>query len=190
MVVVVVVVSRAGDAPQLGSTIVNVVRKVSVIEAWAGVSMAHRSRIPGTACVREHPCDALSVAAPDEPMTLRAAAAITRAHLESFFPRRCSRCQRGFSSLADYLRNTTHVDAPVSFDADLVELPASPVGTISMANCACGTTLALGSEGMPHETLVQLMTWARDEIAARGVPLRTVLLELRDEVDRETLADG
>jgi hypothetical protein len=126
----------------------------------------------------------------DDDVTLETAVALSRAHLESLFPRNCSKCGRLFPSLADYLRNTIHVDAPISYDAVSAEVPAVPVGTMSFANCACGTTLSLGSEGMPVETIVRLMVWARAEIERRGVTIRDVLIELRDEIDRCVLADA
>ena len=125
----------------------------------------------------------------DDTMTLATAAVVTREHLESLFPRNCSKCGRRFASLADYLRNTTHLDAPVSLDSGSVEVPASPMGTLSLANCACGTTLALGSDGMSVETIVRLMGWARAGIARRSITIRDLLVEVRNEVDRLALAD-
>ena len=41
---------------------------------------------------------------------------IVRKHIESKFPKVCAVCGRRFASLAEYLRDTTHVGDPVSGD--------------------------------------------------------------------------
>jgi len=112
---------------------------------------------------------------------------IIGAHLEALFPRNCPKCGTRFADLADYLRVTKHLGEPVTFD-DVQDLPTSPLGTMSLANCSCGTTLSLGSKGMPAETLLQLMRWARDEAGRRGITIGRLLAEVRDEIDRVTLA--
>lgn len=115
---------------------------------------------------------------------------ITRRHLERQFPKTCEKCGRSYVSLKDYLRHTTHVGAPISFDAAEGDWrPRRPVGTLAMANCACGTTLSLGSEGMSLLTIWRLMAWARRETKRRGVKLDTLLAGLRERIDRAVLAD-
>jgi signal transduction histidine kinase/CheY-like chemotaxis protein len=116
-------------------------------------------------------------------------AEITRRHLERQFPKICEKCGRRYVSLKDYLQRTVHVGAPISFDAAEGDWrPRRPVGTLSMANCACGTTLSLGSEGMSLLTVWRLMGWARRETKRRGVTLETLLSALRERIDREVLA--
>jgi signal transduction histidine kinase len=122
-------------------------------------------------------------------LDLSGAAELTRRHLESLFPKRCAKCGRVFADLREYLRDTRHVGSPVSYDAaDGDWRPLRPVGTMSLANCACGSTLALGSEGMGLRTVWRLMAFARRETKRRGVPVAQVLEELRREVDRQVLS--
>jgi len=114
---------------------------------------------------------------------------ILRAHFESQFPRNCPKCGTQFGNLAEYLRITRHVGEPVSFDNIHGAPPAEPVGTLSLANCTCGTTLSLGTKGLPNETVRALMAWARDEVTRRGIPLGALLSDLRAELDREVLSE-
>src|SRR5262245_42787645 len=75
--------------------------------------------------------------------------AVVRAHIETKFPKVCTKCGRTFASLKEYLQGTTHVGNPVSYDAEMKSWsPFKPVGTLSFANCPCGTTLAVSSDGM------------------------------------------
>ncbi len=114
---------------------------------------------------------------------------ITRRHLERQFPKICELCGRRYVSLKDYLQRTVHVGAPISFDAAEGNWrPRRPVGTLSMANCACGTTLTLGSDGMGLLTVWRLMGWARRETKRRGVPLEALLAGLRERIDQQVLA--
>jgi len=114
---------------------------------------------------------------------------ILRAHFEAQFPRSCPNCGTRFGNLAEYLRITRHVGEPVSFDDIHGEPPAEPVGTLSLANCTCGTTLSLGTKGLPNETVIALMIWARGEVTRKGIPLGSLLSELRAELDREVLSE-
>ena len=108
--------------------------------------------------------------------------------MESKFPKTCS-CGRTFPDLANYLRNTTHLGEPVSYDEPNHPLRRMPKGTMSFANCTCGTTLTINSKGMPWLTLVRCMLWARRESRRRGITISPLLAHLRDEVDRQVLAE-
>ena len=113
---------------------------------------------------------------------------ILQAHFEAQFPRECAGCGRRFASLRDYLQSTTHVGDPISYDAEAGDwFPRKPLGTMSLANCACGSTLALGTDGLSLVTIWRLMGWARAETNRRGVGIRTLLAELREVVDDRVL---
>jgi len=118
----------------------------------------------------------------DEAKAIRA----TRAHLEQQFPKVCRSCGRTFTSLYDYLENTRNVGQPVSYDAERGNWrPFSPAGTLSFANCRCGTTLALGSEGMPLLTLWRLMAWGRAEVQRRNISIGEFLEGLRAKLEAQ-----
>ena len=57
-----------------------------------------------------------------------------------------------------------------------------------MANCPCGTTLALSSQGMPLSQLWSLLAWARIETYRRGLSPQELLNYLRDEICKQVLA--
>jgi hypothetical protein len=117
--------------------------------------------------------------------------AIVRSHLESKFPRRCSRCGRRFDSLASYLRGTTHLGHPVSADDPLTSTESSRlIGTISYANCSCGTTLTLSSAGLDFLTMWRLLQWAGASISRRGISMGELLTGLRGRIDEEVLRDA
>jgi hypothetical protein len=117
--------------------------------------------------------------------------ATVRAHIESKFPMACSKCGHEFMSLKDYLRYTTHLGDPVSYDAELKNWrPSTPVGTISFANCRCGTTLSISSQGMGLMTMWRLLWWARTESARRHVETRALLEDLREKIDQQVLGES
>jgi hypothetical protein len=124
-------------------------------------------------------------------MTADEAVRLTRQHVERHFPKQCAKCGFKFKSLADYLRQTTHVGDPISYDEEAGHLrPLKPMGTSSFANCRCGTTLVITSEGMNLLTLWRLMYWARTEAKRRGMTWRQVVAWVRGEVDRQVLAEN
>ena len=117
--------------------------------------------------------------------------AVVRAHIESKFPKLCSKCGRTFASLKEYLQSTTHVGNPISYDADLKKWrPCKPVGTLSFANCPCGTTLAISSDGMGLIVMWRLLRWARRESARRSIGVGQLLNGVREEIDRQVLGQA
>ena len=113
-----------------------------------------------------------------------------RRHLEGKFPKKCGACERTFADLKDYLLHTTHVGPPRSYDMELgVHRPTQPIGTLSLANCSCGNTLAIDSSGMDLTTMWHLMTWLLAEMNRRGQNPLMVLESLRAAIDRATLAN-
>ena len=76
------------------------------------------------------------------------------------------------------------------YDADRGDwLPMQPIGTVTFANCPCGTTLALSSAGMPLPRLWRLLNWARTETKRRGLTPRELLNCLRDEICKQVLSE-
>src|ERR1700728_1462193 len=85
-----------------------------------------------------------------------------REHLEGLFPKVCPNCKRRFATLREYLLNTEHLGSAIPYDAEEGDWkPLHPLGTVTYANCRCGTTIALSSDGMPLLKLWRLLNWAR-----------------------------
>jgi hypothetical protein len=65
---------------------------------------------------------------------------------------------------------------------------------MSLANCPCGTTFAIGSKGIPPAQLVELLAWAKSESSRRSIAVRELLRHIRDRIDEQVLdtfsADG
>jgi hypothetical protein len=112
---------------------------------------------------------------------------IVRSYLEGLFPRACPRCGRRFESLREYLQGTTHLSSPILYEDLTDEVPEKPIGPMSLANCPCGTTISIGSRGIPAATMVELLTWARQESATRSIGLRELLSHIRDRIDDQVL---
>jgi len=112
-----------------------------------------------------------------------------REHLEGLFPKTCPNCQRRFVTLREYLQVTTHQGPPIPYDAQFDDWqPMKPIGTVTLANCPCGTTLALSSQGMPLFHLWRLLNWARIETKRRGQTPEELLEYLREKICQEVLA--
>src|SRR5262245_42723633 len=115
---------------------------------------------------------------------------IVRRHIESKFPRSCSCCGRRYESLADYLRRTKHVGNPVSADSPLAATPDRLVGTISYADCPCGSTLSISSAGLDLLTMWRLLQWAGASTSRLGISMGELLADLRRRIDEQVLCEA
>lgn len=113
---------------------------------------------------------------------------LMRDHLEGLFPKICSKCQRRFATLREYLLITSHAGSAIPYDAVSGDwLPLKPVGAVTYANCPCGSTLTLSSKGMPIPRLWSLLNWARVETKERGLTPQELLNYLREEICKQVL---
>jgi len=114
-----------------------------------------------------------------------------RNHIDTrVFPMSCTCCGKAFSSLKSYLKNTTPVGKPVSYDAQQGNWkPRKPFGTASLSNCACGNTLSISSSGMPVITMWRLLGWARQESRRRDIAVSDLLEYIRNRIDEQALAE-
>lgn len=112
-----------------------------------------------------------------------------RVHLEGQFPKVCANCQRRFATLREYLLATNQRGTALPYDADAGQWnPLRPLGTFTFADCPCGNTLTLSSEGMPLSQLWRLLNWARIETKRRHMTPQELLNHLRDEITKQVLA--
>src|SRR5664279_1262541 len=113
---------------------------------------------------------------------------IMRQHVAGLFPKVCPNCHRRFATLREYILATQPLGATMSYDAEMEDWkPMQPVGTTAMANCPCGTTLTLSSEGMPLIQMWRLLNWARVETKRRGTSQEELLNHVRLEIRRQVL---
>ncbi len=112
-----------------------------------------------------------------------------RGAVSRLFPKTCPNCQRIFATYRDYLLNTKPIGLPISYDVEFGDWkPAHSTGNLSLANCACGTTLALSSQAMPLPQIWQVLNWVKIETERRRCHVRDVLGHLRDKVVKMGLA--
>ncbi len=111
--------------------------------------------------------------------------AIIKENLEGRFPKTCSCCGRVFSTMAEYLLQTTSVGAPISIDASLgAGQPKARLGTMACANCPCGTTLSVSTSGLDPSVMLEIASWAHAESSRRGLPVGQLLVEVRRAIDQ------
>jgi hypothetical protein len=114
---------------------------------------------------------------------------IMREHLEGLFPKVCLVCHQRYATLREYLQTTKHLGSAIPYDAESDDwTPLKPLGTVTYANCSCGSTLMLTSEGMALPRLWSLLSWARTETQKRGMTPRELLNYLREEICKQVLA--
>lgn len=124
-------------------------------------------------------------------MTDAEALAVVQRHFESLFPKACTACGRRFDPLREYISTTKRVGQAMSYDAETGNwAPKEPMGSFALANCPCGSTLSLTTEGMPHDRRLELLTWLKATISRRGVSASTVLEELRSALRERVLEGG
>jgi hypothetical protein len=121
-------------------------------------------------------------------MTNAEALRVVRRHFESLFPKTCASCRREFATLREYILVTTRIGPAKSYDAELGDWrPTEPIGSLALANCPCGSTLALSTEGMAHDQRMVLLTWVKRETQRRDISPSDLLEGLRDDIRKQVL---
>jgi hypothetical protein len=111
-------------------------------------------------------------------------------HFVGLFPKTCSCCGRCFATFREYVLATTPIGTAVSYDAELAAWKTKqPIGAAALANCPCGSTLALTTEGIPLPRALVMLEWMRVETKRRSVSPSELLEHVRAEVRRRALAE-
>jgi hypothetical protein len=114
-----------------------------------------------------------------------------REYYEGLFPKVCPNCGRRYATLRDYIVSTQRLWPSLNYDIELGDYKTPrPIGGLAMANCLCGTTLALSTKSMPVPQTHLIMEWIRTETQRRGIKPAELLDHLRDEVRRQVLAEA
>ncbi len=110
-------------------------------------------------------------------------------HFERLFPKTCPNCRRCFTTIRKYVLNTK-IGATISYDANLGDWETTqPLGTFVFAECPCGTTLTLSTEGMPLPKIHLMLKWIRAEMERRGLSLEELLGYVPHEIRKRALTD-
>jgi hypothetical protein len=113
---------------------------------------------------------------------------LLREYFESLFPKTCSTCGRQFATLREYILTTKRLGPARSFDADLGDWGTSaPIGSLAMADCPCGSTLALTTERMALPQRLALLAWVKTASEQLGLTSPALLERLRDQVRKQVM---
>jgi hypothetical protein len=114
-----------------------------------------------------------------------------RIYYEGLFPKVCSNCGRRFATLRDYVDATQPLWPSLDYDIELGDYKSlKPIGGLAMANCLCGTTMALSSKEMPLWQTHLILEWIRTESERRGSNSTEILDYLRNEVRKQVLSES
>ena len=109
---------------------------------------------------------------------------------QGLFPKVCANCGRRYATLKEYILSTNPLWPSIDYDLELGnQARLNPSGGLAMANCVCGSTLALSSKDMPAAKTALVFAWIREEAARRAWPPQKLLDHLRDQVRKFVLAD-
>jgi hypothetical protein len=124
-------------------------------------------------------------------MTEREIIRTLREYCEGLFPKVCPNCGRRYATLREYIVGSQRLWPSLNYDVELgdYETPR-PIGGLAMANCSCGTTLALSTMNMPVSQTHLILEWIQTETGQRGVKPAELLDILRDEVRKQVLAEA
>ena len=104
------------------------------------------------------------------------------------FPKACTKCGRQYNGYKEYLQTTTPVGRPISYDVSQDDWrPKNPLGTAIYHNCACGTTMSIGSSHMRIDMIWRLYRWSKKEIKQQGITMEELLERLRRKIDKRAL---
>jgi len=116
---------------------------------------------------------------------------IIKNHFISQFPKQCNCCGKTYMSAEEFIRSTAYVGEPVSYDVEMDrKQPSSPIGTIGLVNCSCGSTLAISSKGIGLKTMWKLLEWGRVETKKRGISVSELLGYLRHKIDQSIVSEA
>lgn len=113
-----------------------------------------------------------------------------RRHFQVLFPRQCPKCGRVFPTLREYILSTERRGTTHSYDAAEGNWkPQKPLGAVAFANCNCGTTLGLTTEGMPLDQVHALLEWVHVETQKRGLKQNELIDTVREQIRVLELAE-
>jgi hypothetical protein len=113
-----------------------------------------------------------------------------RKHFEGLFPKVCPNCGRRFATLREYILNTKRIGATISYDAEMGDWETTqPIGAVAHANCPCGNTMVLTTQGMPLSQIHLVLKWVKTETERGGLSPKELIGYVRDEIRKQVLAD-
>lgn len=112
-------------------------------------------------------------------------------HFERLFPKTCGNCGRVYPTLRDYMLSCKPLGPVIVYDAELEDWnPEDPIGAVAQANCPCGNTLALGTNGMSLSAMRAALDWVRGETKSRGVSYQELLGRIRSLIREQVLSES
>jgi hypothetical protein len=115
---------------------------------------------------------------------------MVREHFEGLFPKVCPKCGRRFETLRKYILGTERIGTTTCYDAETGDWETKqPIGAAAHANCPCGTTMTLTSEGMPVSQVHLVLKWIKEETQRQGASPLELINYIRNEIRKRVLTD-
>ncbi len=113
-----------------------------------------------------------------------------REFYEGLFPKTCVNCGRVFATLPEYVLASQRLWPSLNYDMELGNYNSPhPIGGLAMANCPCGTTLALSTKTMALARAHMIVAWIKAEMERRCMKQAELSDYLRDEVRKQILVE-
>lgn len=124
-----------------------------------------------------------------EPLSDEQALEILFAYYRAQFPRRCS-CGKSYTSLEQWVAETTPVGEPVSYDTGVETGDQPPFSVFGFVNCPCGSTLGMGTQNLGIADHNRLVAWATMRMRATGLTQTQFFIDLRRKLRRRAIERG
>ena len=102
------------------------------------------------------------------------------------FPKRCGTCGALYKNFPEYIHSTEPVAHGLQDYSDVLDMPR----TMQYRNCRCGSTLTITFTKDVYPVLDRFWEMLGAESRAKGIPLKEVVSDFREQCNRFIIAQG
>ena len=102
------------------------------------------------------------------------------------FPKRCGTCGALYRNFPEYIHSTEPVAHGLQDYSDVLDVPR----TMQFRNCRCGSTLTITFTKEVYPVLDRFWEMLGAESRAKGIPLKEVVSDFREQCNRVIIAKG
>ncbi|MDH5676218.1 MAG: hypothetical protein OEZ06_29125 [Myxococcales bacterium] len=98
------------------------------------------------------------------------------------FPRNCGVCEHRYECFEDFLGDTVPLGRPQVYDELELIQSEQLIGTLSMVQCACGTSLAVRCGDIRSRGYLDLLAALARDVERTGLSVSEILQLMRQEI--------